>query len=69
LYLRYPQHAKLYLLQRDDTDIPMTDHRGSSNLTVPGLRWHTYVTVKPIIDEIDRVLAKRDELAGDEAGE
>lgn len=37
LHLRYPLHAKLYLLTRADADNPMTGYLGSSNLTAPGL--------------------------------
>lgn len=38
LFLRYPLHAKLYLLYRDDYNNPVTAFLGSSNLTLAGLR-------------------------------
>ena len=37
LFLRYPLHAKLYLLFRDDPNNPITGYLGSSNLTMAGL--------------------------------
>ena len=37
LFLRYPLHAKLYLLHRTDPNNPSTGFLGSSNLTLPGL--------------------------------
>ena len=37
LFLRYPLHAKLYLLYRDDPNNPITGYLGSSNLTMAGL--------------------------------
>ena len=37
LFLRYPLHAKLYLLFRDDPNNPITGYLGSSNLTFAGL--------------------------------
>ncbi len=37
LHLRYPLHAKLYLLFRDDYNNPITGYLGSSNLTMAGL--------------------------------
>jgi Lhr-like helicase len=37
LHLRYPLHAKLYLLHRNDPDNPRTAYLGSSNLTLAGL--------------------------------
>jgi len=37
LFLRYPLHAKLYLVFRDDKLNPRTGFVGSSNLTLPGL--------------------------------
>ena len=38
LFLRYPLHAKLYLLYREDFNNPVTGFLGSSNLTLAGLR-------------------------------
>ncbi|HEX6798965.1 MAG TPA: helicase-related protein [Ktedonobacterales bacterium] len=38
LFLRYPLHAKLYLLFRHDVNNPITGFVGSSNLTLAGLR-------------------------------
>lgn len=38
LFLRYPLHAKLYLLYRDDYNNPRTGFLGSSNLTFSGLK-------------------------------
>ena len=38
LHLRYPLHAKLYLLYRQDVSNPITGFLGSSNLTFAGLR-------------------------------
>lgn len=37
LFLRHPLHAKLYLLHRDDYNIPIVGYLGSSNLTFSGL--------------------------------
>jgi hypothetical protein len=37
LFLRYPLHAKLYLLFRPDPESPIVSHLGSSNLTLAGL--------------------------------
>ncbi|EDN69406.1 helicase-like protein [Beggiatoa sp. PS] len=37
LFLRYPLHAKLYLIFRDDPVSPVTGYLGSSNLTISGL--------------------------------
>ena len=37
LFLRYPLHAKLYLLHREDPNNPTTGYLGSSNLTLAGL--------------------------------
>ena len=39
LFLRHPLHAKLYLLFRPDLVNPTTGFLGSSNLTLPGLRY------------------------------
>lgn len=38
LFLRYPLHAKLYLLFRHDANNPITGFLGSSNLTMAGLK-------------------------------
>ena len=38
LFLRYPLHAKLYLLHREDPNNPTTGYLGSSNLTLAGLK-------------------------------
>ena len=38
LFLRYPLHAKLYLLHRTDPNNPTTGYLGSSNLTLAGLK-------------------------------
>ena len=38
LHLRYPLHAKLYLMYRDDFNNPISGYLGSSNLTLSGLR-------------------------------
>lgn len=37
LFVRYPLHAKLYLLQRDDPVTPLIGYVGSSNLTYAGI--------------------------------
>jgi hypothetical protein len=37
LFLRYPLHAKLYLLYRQDYNNPISGYLGSSNLTLAGL--------------------------------
>ncbi len=37
LFLRYPLHAKLYLIHRNDPNTPIVGFLGSSNLTLPGL--------------------------------
>jgi SNF2 family DNA or RNA helicase len=38
LHLRHPLHAKLYLVHRDDPNLPAVGFVGSSNLTPSGLR-------------------------------
>jgi superfamily II DNA or RNA helicase len=38
LHLRYPLHAKLYLLYKSDRDQPIIGYLGSSNLTFSGLK-------------------------------
>jgi len=38
LFLRYPLHAKLYLIYRHDRATPITSYVGSSNLTLSGLK-------------------------------
>ena len=45
LHLRYPLHAKLYLLYRNDPDNPRTAYLGSSNLTLAGLAQHGELNV------------------------
>lgn len=37
LFVRYPLHAKLYLIYRNDPNIPIVGYLGSSNLTGAGL--------------------------------
>ena len=37
LFLRHSLHAKLYLVHRNDPNIPIVAFLGSSNLTIPGL--------------------------------
>ena len=37
LFLRYPLHAKLYLIHRNDSAAPLVGFLGSSNLTLSGL--------------------------------
>lgn len=39
LHLRYPLHAKLYLLYKSDRDQPIIGYLGSSNLTLSGLKY------------------------------
>ena len=39
LHLRYPLHAKLYLLHKRDRDQPIIGYLGSSNLTLSGLKY------------------------------
>ncbi|RMD66984.1 MAG: NgoFVII family restriction endonuclease, partial [Cyanobacteria bacterium J149] len=38
LHLRYPLHAKLYLIYKNDRDQPIIGYLGSSNLTFSGLK-------------------------------
>ncbi len=38
LFLKYPLHAKLYLIHRQDLNNPITGFLGSSNLTLSGLQ-------------------------------
>jgi PLD-like domain len=40
LHLRHLLHAKLYVLFRDDFNIPISGYLGSSNLTPSGLAYH-----------------------------
>lgn len=50
LFLRHPLHAKLYLLFRPDVVNPAVGFLGSSNLTLPGLRYQGELN----IDVMDR---------------
>lgn len=45
LFLRHPLHAKLYLLFRPDVVNPKIGFLGSSNLTLPGLRYQGELNV------------------------
>ena len=45
LHLRYPLHAKLYLMFRDDFNNPVSAYLGSSNLTLSGLRYQGELNV------------------------
>ncbi len=45
LYLREPLHAKLYLIHRDDPNLPAVGFVGSSNLTPSGLKYQGELNV------------------------
>ena len=45
LFLQYPLHAKLYLIQRPDSVAPQVGYLGSSNLTAPGLSYQGELNV------------------------
>ncbi|MEZ4726999.1 MAG: helicase-related protein [Caldilineaceae bacterium] len=55
LYLRHPLHAKLYLLYRNDYNLPIVGYMGSSNLTFSGLSGNGELN----IDVMDRDAAQK----------
>ncbi|MCX8120023.1 MAG: phospholipase D-like domain-containing protein [Oscillatoriaceae bacterium SKW80] len=48
LFLRYPLHAKLYLIYRDDRATPIIGYVGSSNLTLSGLKHQGELNVEVV---------------------
>ena len=58
LFLRYPLHAKLYLLFRDDKVNPRTWFVGSSNLTLPGLSRQVELNLDVLEHDATEKLAK-----------
>jgi superfamily II DNA or RNA helicase len=52
LFLRYPLHAKLYLIYRHDRATPIISYVGSSNLTLSGLRFQGELNVE-VVDRDD----------------
>jgi len=58
LFLRYPLHAKLYLLFRNDYNNPITGFLGSSNLTLPGLSHQGELNIDVTDHDACRKLAK-----------
>ena len=45
LFLRYPLHAKLYLIHQNNPNLPTVGFLGSSNLTLSGLRYQGELNV------------------------
>ncbi|MGB9754714.1 helicase-related protein [Roseiflexus castenholzii] len=70
-FLRYPLHAKLYLVRRNDTVTPLIGFVGSSNLTLSGLAQQGELNVDVVEQDAARKLHAwfddrwRDELAID----
>src|SRR5690349_768826 len=58
LHLRYPLHAKLYLLFRKDLNNPITGFVGSSNLTFAGLSVQGELNVDVLEHDAARTLAR-----------
>ena len=58
LFLRYPLHAKLYLLYRDDKINPIIGYLGSSNLTLAGLSKQGELNVDVLEQDASEKLAK-----------
>ncbi|QKD81192.1 NgoFVII family restriction endonuclease [Thermoleptolyngbya sichuanensis A183] len=52
LFLRYPLHAKLYLIYRKDRATPTIGYVGSSNLTLSGLKYQGELNVE-VVDRDD----------------
>jgi superfamily II DNA or RNA helicase len=57
LFLRYPLHAKLYLLYRTDPVNPITAYTGSSNLTLAGLSQQGELNLDVLDQDAARKLA------------
>lgn len=70
-FLQYPLHAKLYLVQRDDSVAPLVGFVGSSNLTLAGLSRQGELNVDVVEQDAAKKLQAwfnerwRDELAID----
>lgn len=70
-FLRYPLHAKLYLVRRDDPVTPLIGSVGSSNLTLAGLSQQGELNVDVVEQDAAKKLQEwfddrwRDELAFD----
>jgi len=58
LFLRYPLHAKLYLLFRNDYNNPITGYLGSSNLTFSGLSGNGELNIDVLDKDATAKLAK-----------
>jgi SNF2 family DNA or RNA helicase len=58
LHLRYPLHAKLYLLFRADFNNPVTAYLGSSNLTMAGLKHQGELNVDVLEHDACKKLTK-----------
>ena len=58
LFLRYPLHAKLYLLYRDDKINPIIGYLGSCNLTLAGLSKQGELNVDVLEQDASEKLAK-----------
>lgn len=58
LHLRYPLHAKLYLLFRNDPNNPITGYLGSSNLTLSGLSIQGELNIDVLDHDATRKLAQ-----------
>jgi hypothetical protein len=58
LFLRYPLHAKLYLVKRSDPITPLIGYVGSSNLTFAGLAQQGELNVDVVEQDAARKLQK-----------
>ncbi len=58
LYLRHPLHAKLYLLYKDDVNVPIVGFVGSSNLTFAGLARQGELNVDVLDQDAARKLSE-----------
>jgi superfamily II DNA or RNA helicase len=57
-FLRYPLHAKLYLIERNDTKTPLIGFVGSSNLTLAGLSRQGELNVDVVEQDAARKLQR-----------
>ena len=58
LFIKYPLHAKLYLLYREDRITPSIGYLGSSNLTLAGLQWQGELNINVVEQDAANKLSK-----------
>lgn len=56
LFVKYPLHAKLYLLKRNDAIAPLIGYVGSSNLTLAGITFQGELNVDVVDQDASRKL-------------